>query len=56
MLCITEIPVACTCWGSWGMARDTRFCTLTWSMLMSVSSSKYTWIVLWPWLVLKEEM
>ena len=56
MVWITETPVLCTWLGSWGIASDTRFCTFTWSMLMSVSSSKNTFTVLEPVLVVSEEM
>ena len=53
---MTETPVLLTCEGSWGIANDTRFCTLTWSMLISVPSSKNTLTVLAPVLVVSEEM
>ena len=34
--------LACTCGGSWGRARATRFCTSTWAMFTSVPISNVT--------------
>ena len=53
---LTVRPNWLTSAGKFGCACETRFCVLTWSMLMSVSTSNVTFSVIVPSLALVDCM